>query len=76
MNYHVFENADQVVHAWHSLKEYSELGRPVHISLSGGSTRLSYSLIWRALSLLSLSIGRTSTSGGATNVALHRKTSR
>ncbi|WP_170114893.1 6-phosphogluconolactonase [Photobacterium rosenbergii] len=39
MNYHVFENADQVVHALaNGLKEYSELGRPVHISLSGGST--------------------------------------
>ncbi|KHT63291.1 6-phosphogluconolactonase [Photobacterium gaetbulicola] len=39
MNYHVFENAEQVVHALAtSLKDYSEQGRPVHISLSGGST--------------------------------------
>ncbi|MGR5141964.1 6-phosphogluconolactonase [Photobacterium sp. DNB23_23_1] len=39
MNYHIFESAEQVVQALaKSLKEYSELGRPVHISLSGGST--------------------------------------
>ncbi|KLV08824.1 6-phosphogluconolactonase [Photobacterium aquae] len=39
MNYHVFDNAQLVVEALaNSMLEYSELGRPVHISLSGGST--------------------------------------
>ncbi|WP_407334333.1 6-phosphogluconolactonase [Enterovibrio sp. 27052020O] len=39
MNYRVFDDAQQVVEALAlSLLEYSEMGRPVHISLSGGST--------------------------------------
>ncbi|MGR5061359.1 6-phosphogluconolactonase [Photobacterium sp. DNB22_13_2] len=39
MNYQEFESSELVVQALaNSLKEYSELGRPVHISLSGGST--------------------------------------
>ncbi|MCW8329756.1 6-phosphogluconolactonase [Photobacterium sp. SDRW27] len=39
MNYHVFESSAQVVESLaKSLLEYSQLGRPVHISLSGGST--------------------------------------
>jgi len=39
MNYHVFENSAQVVESLaKSMLEYSQLGRPVHISLSGGST--------------------------------------
>ncbi|KLV11602.1 MULTISPECIES: 6-phosphogluconolactonase [Photobacterium] len=39
MNYHVFDSSQQVVEALaKSMQEYSELGRPVHISLSGGST--------------------------------------
>ncbi|MGF1683634.1 6-phosphogluconolactonase [Photobacterium minamisatsumaniensis] len=39
MNYQVFESSANVVEALaEGLKEYSLLGRPVHISLSGGST--------------------------------------
>ena len=39
MNYHVFESPELVVESLaHTMLEYSQLGRPVHISLSGGST--------------------------------------
>ncbi|GHA51786.1 6-phosphogluconolactonase [Photobacterium aphoticum] len=39
MNYHVFDSAQQVVEALaNELKTYSQQDRPVHISLSGGST--------------------------------------
>ncbi|MGF1685415.1 6-phosphogluconolactonase [Photobacterium japonica] len=39
MNYHVFDSAQQVVEALaQELDTYSQLGRPVHISLSGGTT--------------------------------------
>ncbi|PSW18169.1 6-phosphogluconolactonase [Photobacterium sanctipauli] len=39
MNYQVFDSSADVVAALaESLKEYSQQGRPVHISLSGGST--------------------------------------
>ncbi len=39
INHKIFQTADEVVHSLaDDLKTYSEQGRPVHISLSGGST--------------------------------------
>ncbi|MBA5764011.1 6-phosphogluconolactonase [Vibrio sp. 404] len=39
INHKIFETAEQVVESLaNDMKTYSELGRPVHISLSGGST--------------------------------------
>lgn len=39
MNYHVFESPEKVVESLaKTMLEYSQQGRPVHISLSGGST--------------------------------------
>lgn len=61
MNYHVFESSALVVETLaKSMLEYSQLGRPVHISLSGGSTpsqlftylansEYAYTIVWSNL---------------------------